>query len=82
MKYKIPMDELVKVWQKVEVVIETEDDIETVMKHLKDGDFIFTYNFEEYVLNETYYDTSEVLEYDYENTSIECIEILEEKLCK
>ena len=73
-RYKIPMQEQVKIWQHIDVTIETEDDIETVWKHIKEGDFILHYGFDECVTVDTMWETEEQIDVSYEYTEKEDIE--------
>lgn len=78
MKYRIPVQEEIRVWQSVDVYVETEDDIDTVYESLKNGDFVFNYQFDE-ISNEIMWETCESIQYDYSNTSKGCINIIEEE---
>lgn len=73
-QYRIPLQEEVRVWQDIEVIIDTEDDIDTIYQHIVAGDFISTYSFEDCTTVDTFWDTEETLDYSYENTSKDDIE--------
>ena len=75
-KFRIPIQEEVRLWQHIDILIETDDNIETVWKHIKDGDLIFTYSYDE-VNREQMWETEENIQYSYEYTKLEDIEEIE-----
>jgi hypothetical protein len=78
MKYEIPIWEKVSVWQTVNAIIDTEDDVETIYKHLKDGDFIHTYDVA-WDYRDTNWDTMESVQFDYEDIAITDIKPTDEE---
>ena len=79
MRYRIPIQEEVRVWQNIDIVIETDDDMETIYKRMKDGSFFSVYSAEESVVNDVMYETEETVDYNFEHTSIGCINEIEEE---
>jgi ABC-type ATPase with predicted acetyltransferase domain len=69
--YKIQLDEKVSVWQRLEMIVEAEDE-QTLKKQIERQSL----NIIEMVDVETFHDTEEFLEYDTEY--LEITEIIEE----
>ena len=78
MKYELPIWEKISVWMTVNATIDTEDDIETIYKHLKDGDFIHTYDVA-WGCNDINWDTMESTQFAYEDIAITDIQQIEEE---
>jgi len=77
MKYIIPIQEQISVWQNIDIQIDTDDSIKEVYKHIKQGDLVPYYGIDEYCGTSIIYDTEKNLEYDYSNTSLYDIEVVE-----
>lgn len=72
--YQIPIQELIKVWQNCIVTIETDDSIEEVYKHIKNGDFMSHYDCDDIEALDIMFETCDTLDWDYSNTKMQDIE--------
>ena len=75
--YKIPLQEEVRVWQDVTAVVYTEDNLDEVYKSIENGDFMFKYGFDDILHEEFLMETVENIQYSYEFTKKENIEVIE-----
>ena len=74
MKYEVKIQEQVSIWRDLIVTIDTEDTKEQVMKNLEECKFKNVYSFEDECVDDTFYETEEVISYDYDNTTLDNIE--------
>lgn len=74
MKYRIPLQEEVRVWQNVVIEIETDDTPEIIHQKMLDGDFTFHYEWTNIISEEMMLETCENIQYSYEFTKLEDIE--------
>ena len=68
MKYEIPVQEKISIWQDMKVLIETNDTPEQIEKHIRDGSFASKYSPVDYIEIEYMHETEETLEQSFEQT--------------
>ena len=68
-KYRVQLDELIKVWQTIMVEVEAESK-EEIIESMKRGDFIFSYEWINFEVFDTDWNTQENMDYNYENVDI------------
>ena len=62
-KYRLTIQEQVSIWQNVTMLVEAESK-EDILKSMRNGNFISDFDYEE-VCQDTFWDTTENIEYDY-----------------